>query len=103
MRSLALATRHLDVDDAVFECRPRQQIARHSGELGFGPGIRDLDLAQSAVETVEVIGEKDGTSADELENLVHRVAELEPAILDADDSFVRRRETAVEPEHVSHL
>jgi hypothetical protein len=40
--------------------------------------------------------------AEKLENLVDGIAELEAAVLDAEDSLVGCREAAVEEKNVSH-
>ena len=45
---------------------------------------------------------EDRPLADELEDFVDRVAELEPSILDAEDALVGGGEPAVEEKDVSH-
>ena len=50
----------------------------------IAPRIRDLDLAQPVLHAAVVIGEEDRPLAEELEDLVDRIAELEAAVFDAD-------------------
>src|SRR5688500_19458345 len=102
MRALHLAARYLHVDDPVVESRPRQQHARHCLEGLLRPRLADLDLAQSALQAGEMIGQEYRPFPEELEDFVDRVAELESTILDDENALVGAGEAAVEPENVGH-
>src|SRR5687768_3870675 len=102
MCPLRLPARDLHVNDAVIERRPRQQLAHRRDELTFAPWAPDLDLVQPALEPPEVVEQENRPLPDEFEDLVHRVAELKSAILDAEHALVRGGETSVEEKNVRH-
>src|SRR5687768_2720122 len=102
MRALRFAACDLHVDDPVVERRPRQQLADGRDELVLGPGTTDLDFAQPALQPPEMLNHENRPLADELEDLVDRVPELKPAVLDAEHALVRGGETSVEEKNVRH-
>src|SRR4051795_3387318 len=101
MLPLRFAARDLDVNDPVIERGTRQQLAHHLCELRLIPRHANFDFAQSALHALVVPGEKNRTLADKLEPLVDGIAELEAAVLDADDALGRRRKTPIDVEDVA--
>ena len=56
MSAWRLAPRDLNVHDAFFEGRAREQLLHHRAELRLGPGGADLDRAQGALHAPVMVG-----------------------------------------------
>src|SRR5205814_2067070 len=102
MRARRFAARDLHIDDAIVERSARQEVAYGARKVRFRPGIGDVDLAQAAIHAAVVVEEKRRTLAEELEDFVDGVAELEAAVFHAEDALVGGGEATVEVEDVAH-